>query len=167
MRNNSEELIRLARQEFGQLTDADKKLFRAVTRHEVANFKADVEELNQPEFSEKWGTERTFKADRIVWLLTTPEVSKLLSSRSLVISGAKIEGELNLEYTIVSVPLIFDTCAFTEPLILQNSKLRELQLPGSYVSGIQAAAIRVEGSIFLCDGFKVEGEVNLLGASID
>ncbi len=166
MRNNSEELIRLARQEFSQLTDADKKLFRAVARHEVANFKADVDELNQPESSEQWGSERTLKVDRIVWLLTTSEASKLISFQGLRISGAKIEGELNLKYAQVSVPLIFNTCAFTEPLILQKSKLRELQLKGSYVSGIQAEKIDVKGSVYLSNGFTAVGEVNLKGASI-
>ena len=197
MRNNSEDLIRLAGQEFGRLTDADKKLFRAVARHEVANLKANLDELrnlslntvlfiwlllrqyncmagilfifqslNKPELAEQWGTERTLKADRIVWLLTNPEAIKLLSFRGLRISGAKIEGELNLEYATVFVPLIFDACAFTEPLILQKSKLRELQMPGSYVSGIQATEMRVEGSIYLNNGFKSEGEVNLIRVSI-
>ena len=148
MTDNSEKLIRLAEKKFSQLTDADKKLFDAVARHEVANFKSDVDELNQPESAEKWEPERTLKADRIVWLLTTPVASKLLSFRGLRISGAKIEGELNLEYANVSVPLIFDTCAFTEPLILKKSKLKELQLKGSYVSGIQAEKIRVKKICF-------------------
>ncbi len=166
MANNSEKLNTLAVQKFGQLTDADRKLFRAVARHEVANFKADVDELNQPESAEEWGSERTLKADRLVWLLTTTEASKLLSFQGLRISGAKIEGELNLEYATVSVPLIFESCNFTEPLILNKSKLRELQMQYSYVSGIQAEEMRVEGSVFLSDGFKAVGEVNLRGVSI-
>ena len=166
MANNSEKLITLATQKFGQLTDADRKLFRAVARHEVANFKADVDELNQPESAEQWGSVRTLKADRLVWLLTTPEASQLLSFRGLRISGAKIEGELNLEYATISVPLIFESCVFTEPLILQKSKLRELQMQGSYVSGIKAAEMHVESSVFLSDCFKAVGEVILRGASI-
>ena len=82
------------------------------------------------------------------------------------ISGAKIEGELNLESATVSVPLIFDGCAFTAPLMLQNSKLRTLQLKRSHVLGIRADEIQVESSVSLCDGFKATGEVNLSGATI-
>ncbi len=159
-------LITLATKKFGQLEDVERKLFEAIERQEVANFKSDEDEANQLESAEKWGSERTLKADRLVWLLTTPEVSKFLSFRGLRISGAKIEGELNLESATVSVPLIFETCAFTEPLILQKSKLKELQLKGSYVPGIQAKEMRVEGSVFLGNGFQVFGEVNLIRASI-
>lgn len=168
MTNNSEELslLDLAEQKFVQLSDADKKLFDAVSRHEVATFEEDLDGLDTLESVEQWKSENTLKADRLVWLLTTPEASKRLSFRGLRISGAKIEGELNLEYATVSVPLIFESCAFTEPLILNKSKLRELQMQGSYVLGIQAEEMRVDGSVFLSDGFKVVGEVNLLRASI-
>lgn len=159
-------LITLAEKEFGQLTHADKKLFDAIDRHEAANFKADRDELNQLESAEQWGTERTLKADRIVWLVTTPKVVEQIGFRRLQILGAKIEGELNLEYATVSVPLIFESCYFTESLILNKSKLRELQLKGSYVRGIRAEEMRVEGSVFLSDGFKAFGEVILRRAAI-
>src|SRR5690242_17294140 len=143
MANAINELLTLAQQELGQLTDVDEKLFYAVARHEVANFKADTDELNQPELVAQWATDRTLQADRLVWLLTTSEVVELIGFRGLRIAGAKIEGEFNLEYAIVSVPLILDTCVFTAPLILKNSKLRSLHLKNTCLPEIQADEMQV------------------------
>ncbi len=161
----------LAAQEFSQLTEADKKFFDAVDEHKAADFRVDktdtdnTDNLNSPASADKWGKERTLKADRIVWLLTTPKAVEHVSFRGLQILGAKIEGEVNLEYVTVAVPLIFNHCKFTNRLLLKESELKTLQLEGTQVAGIQAQEICVKGSVSLCNGFKAEGEVNLLRAT--
>ncbi|MFB2898072.1 hypothetical protein ACE1CI_34590 [Aerosakkonemataceae cyanobacterium BLCC-F50] len=161
------ELLILAQQKFAhQLTDADMKLFCAIACDKEANFKSSTENLNDPNKTEQWGTERTLGADRLVWLLTTPKVVEFLSFRGLRISGAKIVGDLNLEYATVSVPLIFNTCAFMGLLKLEKSKLKALELKYTRVSQIKAKEMQVEGSVSLCDGFNAKGKVDLIGASI-
>ena len=74
-------LIDLAGQKFGQLTPVEEKLFGAADRHEAVDFKANTDDLNDPASAEQWGEERTLKADRLVWLLTTPKAIELLSFR--------------------------------------------------------------------------------------
>jgi sRNA-binding regulator protein Hfq len=167
MPDSIDRLLTLARQEFGQLTSADKKLFYAVARHEEANFKANTDELNQLVSEDQWGFDRTLNANRIIWLVTTPETVQLFSFRGLRISGAKIEGKLDLKYATVSIPLIFDTCVFIEPLILQNSKLKTLQLKGTQVLEIKANYMHVEGSVYLHDGFLAKGCISLKGTKIE
>jgi sRNA-binding regulator protein Hfq len=164
---NDDNLLNLARQKFGQLSDADEKLFRAVAQHEKANFKPDTEELNQPKNWEQWEPQRILKADRLVWLLTAPEVATFLSFRGLRITGAKIEGILNLEFATISIPLIIEACVFIEMLNLEQCKLRALSLKDTLVlQGISAIEMEVEKSVLLSYGFRAEGEVNLLGVSI-
>jgi hypothetical protein len=75
--DSSASLIDLANQKFGQITDAEKTLFAALERQEVAKFQADAVELNAPASAEQWGAERTLKADRLVWLVTTRHPEQL------------------------------------------------------------------------------------------
>ncbi|XGV98268.1 MAG: hypothetical protein ACAF41_04895 [Leptolyngbya sp. BL-A-14] len=107
MADLTNDLLNLARQTFGQLTDADKKLFDAVARHEEANFKSDADELNQPDTWEQWGVQRTLKADRLVWLVTTPAVAAFLSFRGLRLTGPHIESSHNaLSFIVIKLDFI-------------------------------------------------------------
>ncbi|UBF28601.1 hypothetical protein K9N68_12400 [Kovacikia minuta CCNUW1] len=97
------------------------------------------------------------------------------------ITGAKIEGSLNLSFSEVNIPLRFSQCYFTQALRLQQTKLRRLDLSGTHIFAseissvpgeeatptcIDAREINVIGSVFLNQGFKAVGRVSLIGATI-
>lgn len=166
MAGTAEQLFNPAREAFGQLTAADKKLLRAVARSEEADFQVEAEELNNPVKAEKWGKERTLPANRLIWLATNPQACELLGFRGLRITGAKIVGKLDFQYATVSIPLLFQDCAFTEPLAFQQAKLWVLSLAGSHFPEIQADGIQVERTLNLSK-VLAKGMVSLAGAAIE
>lgn len=153
MTNSLEELLTLARKEFYRLTEADKKLFRAVFEGKAADFSADADAL-------------TLNVDRIIWLCTNLKAREFLSYRGLEIVGAKVKGELNLSFVTLEIPLKFINCTFSKAISLQQAKLRYLSLEGSQVICINAFEIKVEGSVDLNNGFQAKEVVQFKGAFI-
>jgi sRNA-binding regulator protein Hfq len=164
--SNSEKLLVLAKAQFGVLTIAEEKLFNAVAKGEAANFQVGKEEIDHPTQAESWTDERTLKADRIAWLCTDKEVSSFINHKGLEIKGLRIEGKLDLEFAIIPFPLHFWKCCFSKPIILSCSKLLLLNLDGCHIKPLNADSMQVSCSVFLRNGFKAEGEVRLLRASI-
>jgi sRNA-binding regulator protein Hfq len=162
----SEQLLEIARNKFGQLNATHESLYCSAFKREIVNYSSDSEELNDPIRAAEWGEERTLQADQITWLCTDPNASALLSPRGLQIEGAKIEGQLDLQFTTINMPLYFANCFFSEPVLLKQAKLLGLSLKGTHVVSIDASYLEVEGDILLDEGFKAEGEVHLLGTTI-
>ena len=68
--DNASKMLALAREKFGDLTEADEKLFKAVATGEIADYSSDNKEEDDPAGADKWGEKRVIKADRITWLCT-------------------------------------------------------------------------------------------------
>lgn len=75
---NADELLKLAKKKFVQLTKVEKNFFRAVVEGKLADCANSKQE------------KEVLKADRIIWLCTVPEVQKFLKSYGIQISGAII-----------------------------------------------------------------------------
>ena len=149
MVNNSEKLITVAAQKFGQLTDADTKLFCAVARHEVANFKA-MGEVNlvgasiggqlaciRGQFSNQEGT-------------------------AINANTAKIAADVFLRHGFKAVGMVS---------LVRASIGGQLDCSGGQFSNQEGTAInantaKIAADVFLSDGFKVVGMVSLVRASI-
>ncbi|WP_156818241.1 hypothetical protein [Mastigocladopsis repens] len=136
-----------AREKFGVLTEVDEKLFRAVVEGKTADFRSNTDELNDPAKSDEWNHERSFSANRIVWLCTNTKARELLSHRGIHIIGAKVEGELDLSFATIEMPLKFMRCAFSNSISLEQARLRFLSLEGTHLVSVVAAGIQVEGSV--------------------
>ena len=164
--DNASKVVNLAREKFGTLSHAEEKLFEAAANGKVADYSADSKEDNDPAGAKKWGDERTLKADRIAWLCTDPQASALVSYRGIQVKGARIDGELDLLFAKIPFPLVFEKSAFPGQIIRSQAKVCALFLSGTHTGSIFADGVKVEGDVFLRDGFKAEGEVRLLSAKI-
>jgi len=129
---NQDELLELAGEKFGTLSQAEEKLFEAVANGEVADYSAESDEENDPADAKNWAEERVLKADRIAWLCTNRDVLALVTHRGISVQGARIEDELNLAFAGIPFPLFFKKCAFTEALILHDAEIRGLNLMGTH-----------------------------------
>jgi hypothetical protein len=158
--NQSNALITLAQQQFDQLTEADKKFFRAVARGEDADFRDGNAELDKIEQSYKWGNHRLLKADRIVWILTNQDAREYITYRGMTIEGALIQGDIDLSWARVSQPLfIIDSSA--DSIILYHSELNDISLQGSRFTSIRGDNVKVQGDFDLGNGFISLGHIYL------
>ena len=160
------ELLQLAEKKFGVLKPAEEKFFHSVADGGIADYRAGDKEIDDPENAENWGDVRVLDADRIAWVCTDPKASKWVTHRGIKVEGARIDGELDLADAKIPSVLGFGRCAFPEGISLRGAEVRLLAFFGSHISHLQADALTVEGNVFLREGFRAEGEVNLRGATI-
>ena len=160
------ELVELAKNHFGELSEAEVKFFTATAKGEYWDYKSGSKEANNPENADEWGDERVLRASVIEWLCTDRNASQFITHKGIGVTGVRIDGQLNLQFAQMDFPIIFFKSVFKENIILQHSKLKYLNLSGTYTKAIIADGLEVEGGVCLRNGFKAEGEVRLSGAEI-
>ena len=160
------ELLKLAEKKFGKLTAAEKKLFRAAGAGEIADYSPRSKKPIDPANAAKWGPSRVLLADRIAWLCTDKEVSQFVTHHGIRIKGARIDEEFILLFAKVPFPLYFERCKFTEHIDLRHAQIPALNMYGTYTGPISGDGLKADGYVCLRSGFKAEGEVRLLGATV-
>jgi hypothetical protein len=103
-------LLNLAEKTFGQLADAEKKLFEAAVTEKIAEYGTNKNEQEISSCQQK----TILQADRIRWLCTDTSARKFVGSFGIRIIGAKIEKTLDLQYDT------FDFPCFLKAVILMS-----------------------------------------------
>ena len=163
---NAAALLELARKRFdNNLTPAEEEMFRAAARGDTADctFGEDDTDLAN---ADNWGDKRVIHADRLVWLCTNAQASARVTHRGIQVIGARVVGEVELEAAQVPFLLHFERCRFPQQITIRRADIPALYLPGTHTGPILADGLKVRGPMFLRNGFKAEGEVRLLGATI-
>jgi len=174
------------------LTPAERQLLARVADGEEADFSAPDEGQNDPTQGAAWGPERTIRAAFLHWLCTDAQAAACVPPKGIRIRGARIEGPLDFEGARLLHRLSLIRCAIPEGILLTDARARRIDLSGSYIRGLHADGLAVEGDlvlsgarlenpngdalvadgmtveggVFLDEGFHATGEVRLLGARI-
>ncbi len=165
--DKASKLLELARERFGSISKAEEKLFRKVVNGELADCSDRLEENNDPNRAKDWDKKkRAIRAECVTWLCTEPEASALVTHKGIRVKGARIDGELDLAYARISFPLYFEKSAFQGGINLRRAEIQALFLIGTHTGPISADGLKVEGDVILRNGFKAEGQVRLVGATI-
>jgi hypothetical protein len=148
-------LLELAKDRFkGDIRTAEATLFRAVANGDDADCREGTLE------------NRSIRADRLKWLCTDGKASVLVTYRGIQISGAIIEGTVNLEWATITFPLRASGCVFTGTINLRNSRLFTLQLLNTEIQDLEAEGVDVKNDVLLQDRFRTRKEVEIRGATI-
>jgi hypothetical protein len=131
----------------------------------------------------------------INWILTDTEASKKISQKGLTIKEAIITEKLDFEGLCFMNYLAFEECKFSAGILLDRAQISSLSLKGSEINGtlkmiginvkgqlnfkglkiipkntqdksLTMQFAKVDGCVFLDEGFNTSGEVNLIGAHI-
>lgn len=167
--DNASKLLDLATKKFPSLTftKAEKNLFQAVVNGETADCSDRLEKNNDPNMAKDWDEDtRVIRAKCLYWLITDREASAMVTHKGIRVKGARIDGQVNLAYARISFPLHFEKSAFPGGINLRHAEIRQLFLIGTHTGPINGDGAKIEGDVFLRNGFKAEGGVRLLGASI-
>ena len=171
MTHAGQALLALAVERFSKLTAAEEKLLCKIAASEVADYRTSNDTENDPTQAETWDASRTIRATVIRWLCVDHEAIRYVDPKGIHIGAAKIDGQLDLAYATVPVPLGFWKCAFPCDVNLVQASTYTLMFNGSFIHGsgsiaLNADGIQVNGSMFLCDGFRARGAVRLVGATL-
>jgi hypothetical protein len=161
------QLLKAAKIYFGDdIKPAEEKLFRKTANGLPADFTTGQTGDDSPDNATAWKDNTVIRANRIAWLLVNPQASSQITPLGVLIDGARIDGGLDLAATTVSFPIRISHSSFTNSIDLRRASLRILDLEGSHSKDLLGDGLNVERDVFLCCGFKSEGQVRLRSATI-
>ncbi len=160
-------LEKLARQEFGELSAAERIFVRgAVSRNLLwvgPNDNPD-DPANDPAKTEKWSPDRNIRAGLFAWLVADPETAALLHPSGPGIAGAKIVGKLDLSYAEVTRALTLVRCAIPDGIDFSNASIAGIELRSSVTGPITGDFAHIKGDLALHFGHY--GALSIFRATI-
>ncbi|MEU5389828.1 membrane-associated oxidoreductase [Streptomyces tibetensis] len=148
--------------EIDDMTPAEERVWRAFPRGQDVDLRSPAHE--NPARGEDWGPERTVRAVVVrALLLSAPQEDG--ETAALRLAGARITGVLNLQYADIGHAVRLSDCFFEDVPVLYAARLRQLNLRGSVLPGLDAATLRVDGVLRMSDCL-FDGPVRLGGAQI-
>ena len=161
------QLLKAAKVYFrNDIKPTEEKLFRKAANGLQADFTTGNPGDDPPDNATAWRDDRVIRANRLAWLLVNPQASSQIPPSGVFIDGARIDGELDLVATKVSFPIRISHSSFTNSIDLRRASLQILDLEGSHTKGLVGDGLNVERDVFLCCGFKSEGQFWLRSATI-
>lgn len=142
------------------LTPVERRVWRAFPTGTPVDLRDGADD---PEHGDAWGADRTVRAWVLRKLLLSPPVDGEIAALRVV--GARITGVLNLQYATIEHPVGLRACRFEETPVLYGARARQVNLSESYLPGLDAATLRVDGVLRLTD-CRVPGQVRLGGARL-
>jgi len=150
-------------------TPAEERLIKAATEGTIADYSdhssADAV-VNDPAQGERWGSERTIRAEIIYALAVGTNPRWHVHAKGVQLAGANIVGGLDFQGAKISCPLVFVNCYVGQPIILVDATAPTISLYGSYVKTVVAFRFVTLGSVLLYRGFAVIEGVELDDAKI-
>ena len=146
-----------AEQRFGLLSAAESLLLDAIINGSVA----DCSQLGEHD-----SIARTVRASLIRWLCVDPVARNSVDVRGINLQHAMITGRLDLAFVSIRFPISLLSCDIAKGIDLTEAEVRAIVLDGSNCGPITAVQLRMQGSLYLRDGFVANGEVRLQGATI-
>ncbi len=159
-------LLALAEQKFGALSELEREILEAVAHGKTADYGGDCADHVQAENARNSGDKPSLESDRITWLCTECQATKLVSHSGIWLSGLRIDNKLELPFARIPFPLSLKNCAFPDGIDLHDAELSALYLSGTRTGPVSAGGLKVSHDLYMDDGFKAEGEVCLRGADI-
>ncbi|MGV9498675.1 membrane-associated oxidoreductase [Streptomyces sp. NPDC003642] len=144
------------------MTPAEERVWRAFPRGQGVDFRTAADD--DPARGAAWAPDRTVRASVLrALLLSAPQEDG--ETAALRLAGARITGELLLQYADVDHAVRLSDCFFEDTPVLYAARLRQLSLRGSVLPALRAENLRVDGVLRLSD-CRFEGPVRLGGAQI-
>jgi hypothetical protein len=172
-------LEEMAQQKFGTaLTPAERKLMHAAPLRDVPWFgpSDDPDNAgNDTARGDKWGGERTVRAEVIAWLLGDARASQYVHPSGLALAGARITGILDLSYATVNKPLTLIRCYVPEGINLLSAHLQDITVRRSRIGAVFGNSANIHGdATFMMGDFgpvsfmraRIDGTLDLTGARI-
>jgi hypothetical protein len=149
-------LIALAGQRFdSNLLPTELKVI-----HTSVSDDPQIQEVSQPQ--------QPMRPEFLRWLATDKDAAGFIDAKGIRVLSATIHGQLDLSFCRIPHMLVFRNCTFEDELLLLHSKLRGLGIYASNAAkGIVAHGAVLDGPLFLRDGFKSSGPVDLHSARIE
>jgi hypothetical protein len=117
---------------------------------------------------------RAVRAELIRWMCVDPDALRHIDPRGIRLTGARIDGKLNLSYIHVPFGFACVRCSIPEELELHSTEIVSLDFSASRTNQIYAPSLYVHGAAYFGwdehdwgNWFEASGEITLRDAHID
>ena len=156
-------------------TESERRVWAAFARGELVDLRAGDAEADDPRRAETWDASRRVRAE-VVAALWLGEV-KLAAGRvpRLRLAGALVEGSVDVRGGIINCLVEMTGCCFTGAVVPAEATTRTVDLSGSVLGTLDAAAAEFGGHLILqqcqaaevgLDGAHISGALDLTGAKL-
>jgi hypothetical protein len=122
--------------------------------------------LGDGERPTKADPDRTIRAELLRALILGSDKGCEVDTIGVMLWGAWITSPLDLSFARAKGQTLLVNCHFTDPVTALQTRFDLLNLEGSKLTSLMAQGAKVNGDVFLRNGFHATGEVSLSGASI-
>jgi hypothetical protein len=164
----SNALEQMTRASFHDLTAAEFQFVRHAPYRDLAwsSTSSDPDNpLNDTSKGKTWGKDRTIRADIVRWILTDPNASKYVDPSGIGIAGARIDGEIDLSYATVTLPITLLDCFVPDGIDLSFAHIASIDLRRSRTGEIDGQQALVHGDVVMRLGHY--DAINFYRAEID
>jgi hypothetical protein len=164
----SNALEQMTRASFHGLTSAELQFVRHAPYRDLAwsSSSSDPDNaLNDTSKGKSWGKDRTIRADIVRWILTDPKASKYVDPSGIGIAGARIDGEIDLSYATVTLPITMLDCFVPDGIDLSFAHIASIDLRRSRTGEIDGQQALVHGDVVMRLGHY--DAINFYRAEID
>jgi len=142
---------------------AELDLIQKVTTGEIVDrgqgnpWRSESDNADAP--LQRWGREREIRAKLIRWLVVSREVQELIDPKGIQISGARIGGDLDLNFANIPFPVTLLRCRM-EGLLLIGTTTPSLNLAYSWGKQVTVTTANIV-HILSFFAFRSDGQINL------
>jgi hypothetical protein len=150
--------------DLGDLSPFEKRLVAACARGEVCA--PDNWDGKRPE-ADAATEANTIRAELIRFLALGGDSEHPTHEKGLMIKGASITGEINLQQSKLNSKLDMQFCTFDSLLEFSGARVFSLSFSGCDIPGFSGDNLHMKGSLFFDKKFKSTGLVSINCANID
>ena len=157
------------------VTESERRVCAAFAQGELADLQVGDAEADDPGNAEAWDASRRVRAEVVaaLWLgAVKPAAGRVPRLR---LAGALVEGSIDVRGGIINCPVEMTDCCFTGAVVLAEARTRTVDLSGSVLDTMNAAAAEIGGHLILqlCQATNVSlglahisGQLDLSGAKL-
>jgi hypothetical protein len=150
-----------------ELAEADKQLIDAAQKGKVADYSAPILGDNDPVKGPEWDDSRTIRAETIYALAVQGNPALPVHVKGIQVRAARIKGCLDFTTVDIKCPLALVGCYIDEVIILNNAFAQTIVLTDTYVFGIKARRLTINGDVYLNGKFNAKDYVYLSRVKIN
>lgn len=140
-------------------------MWEAFARGQLVDLRVGDAMQDDPAAGDAWGDERTVRAEVLATLLFGDRAAEPGRVSALRLAGARIDGEIDLEYGEVPYRIRLTGCHIPQAIKLYNVRARHVAIEECDLARVYAANSVIDGALRI-SGCRVKGQVILDGAHV-
>ena len=171
-------LLKLAEQKFAALNRAEQLLVRGAALRNLVWLGPSTDPgdpSNSLAHADKWGPERSVRAEIIRWLASDPAAAAFVHPSGPGFAGARVTGQIDFSYLVLTRPITMLACYIPDGIDLTYARTQGIDLRRSSTGTVDADSATIDGDLSMLNGHyaavsmfrtNLTGNLDFIGAQV-